>query len=276
MPSWPICWATKVPMSKIRIRFQQHPALVISIQESSLGRRFVDLLRQNYVQHGPPCYRDRIKYNNEYMHELSHRARQAFGWDWDIPQYDIESSTRLHKDLERLLGTTGFKEIPEQHDQLLMELHYCLHIVQNPEHVGTRMGAFQLEWFNDSGFDLDPEFEFAPEKKFGDVELLNPWVGHAPVQVFLENDIIDINMTCRFHDHVRPGLVLGTYNQSINRAEVLQHFLTHAPDFVDRHGIKALAKYTGYPRIGRIQNLDVFQNLLCHPGILEFHSLEFE
>jgi hypothetical protein len=262
-------------VNQILVTFQNHPALVIDIQSTNLGLRFIDLIKQNCQTYGLPSYRDRIKYTEQYMHTLAIRAQEAFGWQWDIPTYDLQSSIWLHKDLERLLGATDFSQVPQEYDELLMELHYCLHIVQDPGKVSTRQGAFQLEWFNDSGFDLDRDFEFGTVKRFGDVEFLNPWVGHSPTQIFFENDYINIPMTCKFHDRVKPGIVISTYEQKIDRLQVLDYFSTHAPEFVKLHSKEKIMHYTGYPCIGRVSNLDTFRQILTDPNEIKVNKLEF-
>ena len=154
-------------------------------------------------------------------------------------------------------------------------MHYCLHIVQDPEQIGTRQGAFQLEWFNDSGFDLDTEFTFGTNKQFGDVEFLNPFVGHGPVQIHHENDYTNISQTCKFHDFIKAGLVISTYQHTIDRQTILDYFKQHAPDFVQLHGADKIMHYTGFPKIGRVVNLDQFRTLLESPGIIELESINF-
>lgn len=262
-------------MYNIGIKFKQYPELRLTIYDTPVGKNFVQLIKDNYSA-SPPVYRDRVKYNVEYMIELAHQAKQAFNWDWEIPSYDLSHTTLLHKDLERLLGQTGFHDIPEQYDHLLMEMHYCLHIVQDPENIGTRTGAFQVEWFNDSGFPLDDTFEFGTKKSFGDVELLNPFVGHGPVQIFHENDYTAIEQTCKFHNFVKAGIVISTYNHEIDREEILKYFRHHATEFVEHHGQEKIMHYTGFPKIGHISNPEDFGNLLSSTDIIELESINFD
>ena len=262
-------------MPKIYVKFRSHDPLILYIQDDPVGNQLTDLIKKNYMT-ARPVYRDRIKYNEDYMIELIEKAKNAFGWECNIPSYQTEFSIYLHKDLERLLGTTGFQDIPAQHDELLMELHYCLHIIQHPKSVNTRNGAFQIEWFNDTGFVLPDGFEFQNEKQFGDIELLNPWVGHGPAQIFFENDHINIPMTCMFHDYVIRGLVLSTFNQKIDKNKVLYFFQMYAPEFVQKHTADKILHYTGYPKIGYIENLDVFEKLLISTEVIELERLTFD
>ena len=261
-------------MSIIYVKFKHYPALELVVNDTPLGDRFKQLIKDN-LQNSLPVYRDRVKYSVEYMFELAHQAKEAFNWDWEIPKYDLAHTTILHKDLERLLGTTGFEHVPEQYDHLLMEMHYCLHIVQDPENINTRKGAFQLEWFNDTGFELDESFTFGTVKTFGDVEFLNPFVGHGPVQIFHENDYTNIPQTCKFHNFIKAGIVISTYDHTIDRSGILDYFKHHAPEFVEQHGQDKIMHYTGFPKIGRVTNLDDFQALLDCPTVIELESIEF-
>lgn len=258
-------------MSKIFITFKNHVPLELQIDCTPLGNEYVKLIKDNY-QARPPIYRDRIKYNSDYLLDLAQQAKLAFGWEWEL----TTDFTLLHKDLEVLLGTTGFENVSAEYDNLLTEIHYCLHIVQNPETINSRSGAFQIEWFNDSGFALDQSFEFNTHKKFGDVEFINPYVGHGPVQIFFENDHTHITQTCKFHNFIKPGIVISTYNQIANRELILDYFKKHDPAFVNGHTEETILHYTGYPKIGHVVNLDDFKTVLTDPTVIELERINFE
>lgn len=263
-------------MTKIHVKFYDQPKLILNIVDSDLGRAYVELVKKNY-KNSAPIYRDRPKYTEQYMHELAQQAQQHFGWHWTADYYDLNNAPLLHKDLERLLGSTGFSQIPEQYDYLLHELHHCLHIVQNPEHVGKRLGFLQIEWFNDDGFDLDPNFVFQTNMKFGDLQLQNPFVGHGPAQVYLEKDFTNIPQTCKFHNFVKPGIVINV-NQvySVDVDSVIDQFQKHAPDFVSEHGIEKIRSYTGFPVIGQVVNLDDLESIVNCANEIQLEKIEFD
>lgn len=258
-------------MSKIFITYKNYDPIVLQIDDTPLGDKYVQLLKDNY-QASPPVYRDRIKYNSEYLLDLAQQAKAAFGWDWEL----TTDFTLLHKDLEMLLGTTGFEHVSAEYDNLLTEIHYCLHIVQHLDTINSRDGAFQIEWFNDLGFTLDQSFEFNTHKKFGDVEFINPFVGHGPVQIFYEDDHTNITQTCKFHNFVKPGIVISTYNQMANCALILDYFKKHDPAFVNTHTEETILHYTGYPKIGHVVNLNDFKTLLNDPLVIELERIDFE
>ena len=251
-------------MPNIKIKFARHNALILQINNTNVGQGLCDLLAEHRST-SLPIYRDRIRYNPRYLLELAKEAKTAFGWQWEVPEYSLQTCVTLHKDLERLLGTTGYQDIDGRYDHLLTEMHYCLHIMQDPASIGKRSGGFQIEWFSDKGFPLDNKYQFCTFTEFGNVELLNPWVGHAPMQIYNEKDNIDINMTCKFHDYVKPGLRISTYSRQIDRSKVLEWFQTYAPDFVSRHGSRQIEENTGWAVIGKVTNPAEFQKILADP-----------
>jgi len=210
------------------------------------------------------------------MLELAHQARDAFGWNWDqVTDFESGIAAQLHKDLELLLAN-GFEHIPERYDNLVHELHYCLHLNQFPNKHSRAKSWLQIEWYNDEGFELSPEFEFQKILKFGDVKLQNPFVGHGPWQMWCEQDFINISQTCKFHTWVKPGINIATRNflGVDNIDEIVQAFEQHDPEFVRLHGADKIKHYTGYPVIGQVINLKDLEHV-SQQNNLVFESLEF-
>ena len=262
-------------MPNIFVTFKDYPTLTVGVKDTPLGQRYYNLVKYNYKQQFP-CYRDRIKYTPEYMLELAKQAKQAFGWDWSFDQYDLTVTPQLHRDLERLLGQTGYADVPAKYDNLLTEMHYCLHIIQHPDIVHTRNGAMQIEWFNDCGFPLDPEFEFSTTINFGDIVFQNPYVGHPPAQIHNEQDYADLDSVCRFPDVVKPGIIIAVTNtHTIDKHVVLQEFTHHNADFVRRHTKQKILHYTGFPVIGHVVNTSDLHTIVNSPSTVELERIEF-
>lgn len=259
----------------ITISFSNSIDLRLSIQQSLLGDRYTNLVQENYLKEFP-SYRDRIKYDSKYLRELAKQAKVAFGWNWELPEYDLTVTPTLHRDLERLLSETGFNNVPAEYDNLLHDLHYCLHIVQHPDEVNTRVGNLQIEWFNDNGFSLPADFEFQTQVKFGDCLFQNPYVGHSPVQIDNENDWDSLDQTCKFHTFVKPGIVIYTGpGYSISKEHILEKFKRHNPGFVKKHGESTILYYTGFPVIGTVINKDDLQILVDYPTPINLSRIEF-
>lgn len=262
-------------MPKIYVKFYDQPTLVLNIIDNKIGQDYTKLVKKNY-ENSVPVYRDRPKYTEQYMQNLARQAQQHFGWDWTADHYDLSNAPLLHKDLERLLGTTGFTQVPEQYDHLLHELHHCLHIVQHPKNIGKRLGFLQIEWFNDDGFDLDTNFVFQTKMTFGDLQLQNPFVGHGPAQIYLENDYNNIPQTCKFHNFVKPGIVINVSQvYSVDVDLVIEQFQRHAPEFVSHHDVEKIRRYTGFPMIGRVDNLTDLKTVVNCPEEIQLEKIEF-
>jgi hypothetical protein len=263
-------------MPVIILKFKNQPKLYLDIDNHTVGQQYFNLVRQNYNV-TLPIFRDRKKYSIEYMYELAKKAKQLLGWEWEAEKYSIENTPLLHKDLEELAGVDGFRTVPEEYDDLLHEIHYCLHIIQyNSKSQNGRSGWLQLEWYNDQVLPLDHTFKFTIDLKFGDIKLQNPWVGHGPLQVYLEKDFTKIGQTCKFHDSIRPGINIVTedflpFNES---EQLINTFKMHDPVFVENHGVEKILHYTGHPVVGRVRNLVDLQTIIDAP-LLEFESLEF-
>ena len=105
---------------KIVVSFYDQPDIEILVNDTETGRLYFDLTRkQNEIQ--KPFYKDTSVYTPEYMIELAHKAKHAFGWNWIADHYDISVTAQLHKDLENSVGNLGFEQIPEEYDELLYD-----------------------------------------------------------------------------------------------------------------------------------------------------------
>lgn len=262
-------------MLSFEIEFCNQPRLQCELNQTYLAQRYYQLLRQQYQEQPRAVFRDPQRYNLKYFDQLVDQARQVLGWDWRHHSYDLSVTTRLHKDLEQYLAQ-GYENIPEQHDELMHELHFALHAIES----GSRRNSWlQIEWFNQRGFDLPADqYPAKLDLDFGDIRLQNPHVGHHPLYLYQQQDSINIRQTCRFHDRVTPGinLVIHRMHQTgqFDWNHYLNWFQTHAPDFVDLHGEQRLRQYTGHPVIGRVVNLDDLRTVLQAP-YLEFYRLIF-
>jgi len=257
----------------IQVYFFNQPCLNILVNDTQTGRSYFEL-NQRLNQQQSAYFRDTVNYTPEYMIKLAHRAKEAFGWDWFSETYDIASATKLHKDLENSVGKLTFENIPEQHDELLYELHHCLHAIQFGKKESGRFDNFQIEWFTDDSVPLPSCFEFQETCNFGDLILINPYVGHNPLQIFQENDFVSLSTTCRFHDIIKPGIVLSQ-RVHVTKDEILAKFKELAPDFVQLHGEEQIRYYSGSAVIGRVENIETFKKILDTQELLVLDRVEF-
>lgn len=258
---------------KILVKFHDHPGIELAVDDTETGQLYYDLTKkQNLVQQ--PFYRDPLLYTPDYMIDLAHQARQAFGWHWFSDQYDTSLTALLHKDLENYVGKLGFSEIPEQYDQLLYDLHHCLHAVQFGKTAPGRLDNFQIEWLTDVSVPLPDSFEFKESSNYGDLILINPWVGHNPLQIYRENDFSSLATTCRFHDCIKPGVVITNF-ETVSKQTILEAFMQHDPAFVHEHGADKILYYAGVATVGRVTDIDLFDRIKHSTETLVLDRVEF-
>lgn len=260
---------------KIFVKFFQQPLLSISVDDTETGRLYFDLTRkQNQIQ--TPYYRDTLLWTKEYMIELAQQAKQAFGWDWLDDNYDLSKTAQLHKDLENSVGKLGFESVPEKYDSLLYDLHHCLHAIQGNIQRSVRSDYFQIEWMTDNSVPLPSSFEFVPEVNFGALILLNPYVGHNPLQIYRENDFSCLSTTCKFHDKIKPGIVINNGQRHISKQTILEKFLEKDPKFVKLHGEEKIKYYSGSAVIGHVDDIDIYKAIKTSPTLLTLEYVDFD
>ena len=258
-------------MARFSVKFKNSPAIVCEIDDTELGQKYFNLLVEQYKDDPVPIFRDPPKYTVTYLRQLATQAKEILNWNWLKDDYNLEVTTKLHKDIEQYLAI-GYDNIPAEHDHLLDELHFCLHAVESGS---QRNSWLQVEWFNDRGFSISPdEYPAKIGLDFGDIRLQNPYVGHHPLYLYEQRDNINIMQTCRFHDFAKPGfnLVVAPINKNginyyFDQQAYLNWFHANAEDFISTHSEEILLKYTGHPVVGHVVNLDDLKLLIQQPAI---------
>jgi len=261
-------------MSKFTVYFKKCPPLYCQLDNTELAKKYYNLLKMQYHENSDPIFRDPQLYTLTHFATLAQQASHALGWDWIRPEYNLQITTQLHKDLETYLEN-GFENIPAEHDNLLHELHYALHAIESGS---KRNHWLQIEWFNDNGFAItENEYPAKLDLEFGDIRLQNPYVGHHPLYVYEQQDNTNILQTCKFHDFVKPGIniVIKNMPKKLNWKNYINWFQNFSPEFVEYHGVEKLKKFTGHPVIGKVQNLNDLEAVLAQPT-LEFLKLSFD
>jgi hypothetical protein len=251
----------------VLVKYKNFPALEIELNDNSLKHDYKNLLKKNSQQ--PPISRDPCKYTLEYFSVLAQQAKDILKWDWIRAHYSLKELVDLHKDIETYLSN-GFQNIPKEYDMLLHELHYALHAI---EIKNSRGKWIQIEWFNNDGFAIPDDLNFSTQLEFGDVKLQNPYVGHDPIFVYRQRDFSNIAQTCKFHDLVRPGLNIMIQPEKCYITEHYRYWYEiHAPDWIQQHSWNKIMRYTGWPRVGRVKNLDVLKDVATSP-LFEIESV---
>jgi hypothetical protein len=257
------------------IYFKNLPPLEATIAESITGNNYYSFLKENYINQSP-IFRDVAKYTVEYMSDLVAQAKHKLGWNWEYKPGDHKVAAQLHKDIEVLLEK-GFESIPAEHDELVHEIHQCLHLLnEGRNYSAPRQDWLQIEWYNDNTLPIDDSFTFANMMNFGDLKLQYPFVGAGPLQIYMEKDYTKISQTCKFQTVIRPGIniVIDDFEYFTEHQKLLADIKKHDNNFYNLHGSETILRYTGYPVIGKVTNLDTLEYIIKQPT-LEFEKLEF-
>lgn len=250
-------------MSQIEITFSKHNPILIELYEDLASQLFKKIVQRN-IDAGGEIWRDPMMYTEDYFQKLCKEVSTKLGWEWIKDEYSLEQTTRMHKDIEEMLDKTeSFRNVPGDIQNLIHEAHFCIHQIQYGER--TRTPFIQVEWFNDDSKPLPEETVFTNELEFGDVVLQNPYVGHPPVQCFQQNDHKNIHRTCQFHDIIKPGVKINTFEGSVkgykNFDEYKSWWHTHCNDFVREVGWQKIEKYSGWPKVGHVIDKDNLYNI---------------
>jgi hypothetical protein len=259
---------------KIEIKFHEHPTIEVVINDTETGRAYFEISKKQH-QLQAPFFRDTRDYTADYMIQLAHEAKKVFGWNWLSDRYDTSITARLHKDLENSIGKLGFAKIPAEYDNLLYDLHHCLHAIQFGKTQSGREDNLQIEWLTDNSVPLPASFSFQESSKFGDLILINPYVGHNPLQIYRENDFDFLSTTCKFHDIIKPGIVLLSQDTKCDKDAIVEKFKENDQAFVNLHGADKIRYYSGEAVIGRTLNVDVLKQIKRSPSLLILDKVEF-
>ena len=263
-------------MFDFKIFFKDLPVLTAELEDSVTGKNYYNLLYKNYNSQ-MPILRDPAKYTVEYMSSLVKQANHKLGWNWDYKAGDHEVAARLHKDIEVLLEK-GFDSIPADCDELVHEIHQCLHLLNDGRnHSVLRQDWLQIEWYNNNTIPIDDSFKFQDSTTFGDIKLQYPFVGASPLQLYIEKDYQKISQTCKFHSVIRPGInivINNNFKKFTEHQKLLDDIKKNDDNFYHLHGPEKILRYTGYPVIGKVTNLDDLMYIVKQP-ILEFEKIEF-
>mgnify|MGYP003116124053 FL=1 len=251
-------------MKQIIINFQTHGPIHIQLEESRTAELFAGLLQKN-LSREKPIWRDPMKYTLGYFKTLCMEVKEKLGWDWNMEGFSMESTVHFHKDIEDFLEKEqSFRKIPGELQNLLHEAHYCIHIIQYMNNKNPRGAFLQFEWFNDDYIDLPLDKEFSRQVDVGDIILQNPYVGHPPIQCFCDDDYKNISRTCAYHDRILPGLKIVTYTSNIRFSieKYKKWWNDNCKEFVAKEGMDQILKYTGFPVIGKVNNIEHLKTII--------------
>jgi hypothetical protein len=263
-------------MPIIKAHFQGQDPIVMALEDSRTSELYLRVLERN-LESEPPRWRDPMKYDLEYFKILCLEIKDRLGWKWDMENFSTEQTVLFHKDIEDFLEKDqSFKNVPGEYQNLLHEAHYCIHAIQYRDPKLPRGAFLQLEWFNDDHEDLPEDKDFKHYLDFGDVLLQNPYVGHPPLQCWLNNDYRNIDRTCAYHDRIKPGIKINVYRHKGETLDVDKYkkwWVERCSSFTAKEGIDKILRYTGFPVIGKVVNQEQLEKII-NIKQLQFERLE--
>lgn len=259
-------------MTQILVHFQHKKPLLVNLENSQTSALYLSLLRRNLSKEDP-IWRDLLKYDLNYFKKLAGDVNEALGWNWDLQDLSHSNTTRFHKDIEALLAKEkSFDDIPGEHQQLIHEIHHCLHNIEVRDENHPRGDFLQFEWFNGDYEKMPEDKQFTENPKFGDIILQNPYVGHPPLQCYMFNDYKQIDRTCAFQDRIKPALKIGISEKThlVDKTQYIKWWNEKCPLFVEKMGMETIMRYTGWPVIGEVEDKEYLRQLV------EIKELNFE
>lgn len=259
----------------IDIKFKNTEVFNIELEKNSVTEKFKTILERN-LNKSLPLFRDPGKYDEKYLRKLCGEVKEKLNWDWLSDDYSIENTVRFHKGIEKLIDKQGdFTKLDGEIQNLIHEAHFCIHSLQYKNENYKHGFMIQLEWFNDDFEILPDEAEFDTEINFGDVILQNAYVGHPPIQCYQQNDHAQIERTCAFPDRIKPGIKINLMQTKPNAFDWKHYedwWRKNCSAFVDRVGWQTIKRYTGFTKIGKVTDLELFRKIL-EKEILEVESV---
>jgi hypothetical protein len=262
-------------MPTILVHFQDRHPIEVELEHSETARLYLTVLRRNLSKQ-EPIWRDLLKYDIDYFKELCLQVRDKLSWNSDMENFKLSDTVIFHKDIEKILEKKdSFDKIPGEHQELLHEAHHCLHNMEVLSQESPRGDFLQFEWFNGDAEPIPADKTFKHWPEVGDIVLQNPYVGHPPMQCFSSNDYKEIDRTCAFQDRIKPALKIDLHEgqPAFDLEFYKKWWQEKCPGFVEKQGMDNIIRYTGWPVIGKVTNIEYLKDLIKIKK-LKFERLE--
>jgi len=184
-------------------------------------------------------------------------ANELFGFNWPLSPRSQEDYNMMHKDIETA---------PKHKADLLQQIHNDLHV---KESHGSKASHIQVVWSESLGqfyrkkpisYDMPDHAEpFEKELKYGDVYLGFPHVGKSPEVCMLQNDVSNLNQTCKIHNKIVCDILISLSNQTCNTDNDL--LLWYEANKITMFTKEEMLKYNGWAKIGEVINKDDIENV---------------
>jgi hypothetical protein len=202
------------------------------------------------------------------------RARELFGFQWDVTQFSQEDFNAWHKDIETF-DLSRHPPWSQEKGDFFIELHNSLHAAEkikhllDQTHIETRPFLMQVRWHEHSRAWLEPA-RFCDDQNLerGDIIAGYPHVGKSPEWCMQDGDDINLAQTCRLPDACPCGFLINfethwhtVADRDRRRQRLLEWYDKHADQLGMMFDREKMLQYHGFYRLGRIRDLSMLSEL---------------
>ena len=152
----------------------------------------------------------------------AHRSKELFNFEWDLTNLTQDNFNLWHRDIETF-DLSKYPPWSQEKGDFFIALHTALHaaetLVNNNNSTVSRT-MIRIKWFESSlPWPEMPKFKSTLDIAAGDIITDYPHVGKTPWQSFQQNDITNLQQSCRLPDACPPGLLIWLTNYTITDTE---------------------------------------------------------
>jgi len=150
------------------------------------------------------------------------RAKELFNFEWDLTNLTQDKFNLWHRDIETF-DLSKYPPWSQEKGDFFIALHTALHAaelsVKNNNFSFTR-AMIKIKWFAPSlPWPETPNFKSKLDIAAGDIIADYPHVGKTPWLCFQQNDITNLQQSCRLPDACPPGFLICLINHKITDTE---------------------------------------------------------
>ena len=260
-------------MTKFLLKFDAFDEPVSVIFESSKNADFFQARLKSFAR---PA--DSIGLQRPYDQQLedflskAQLAKELFDFNWNLDALTRENFNHWHRDIETF-DLAKHPPYTKEKGDFFIALHSALHLVeeraiQKGQESNFKRTSCSIKWFEKSvPWPETPKFKSSLELQKGDIIVDFPHVGKSPWTSMQNNDVENLEQSCKLPDMCPPGFIIvmtdNSSTQSSNKTKLIQQQQQQLIDWYQQN-IDVLSKmfsqeemlyYNGEYCIGRLENL---------------------
>ena len=156
------------------------------------------------------------------------RAKELFNFNWDLTNLTQDNFNLWHRDIETF-DLSKYPPWSQEKGNFFIALHTALHaaenLIKNNNSSFFSRTMIQIKWFAPSvPWPETPNFKSRLDVTAGDIITNYPHVGKSPWVSFYNNDITNLQQSCRLPDACPPGFSIWLTNHTITDTETKKKF----------------------------------------------------